>query len=68
MWTIPSFPYEEVWELWTEHQTRRFHGFPWQREAWEGLTKTALMKEAALGGKARKPLLKAAKPQVTALL
>lgn len=33
MWTIPSFPYEELWELWTEHQTRRFHGFPWQREA-----------------------------------
>lgn len=48
-----------MWELWTEHQARRLHG-----SVRPGGDDKGGIDEAAMGGKARKPLLKAAKPKV----
>lgn len=39
--TISSFPYEGMWELWTDHQARRLHGSV--RPGGGGLTKATLM-------------------------
>lgn len=58
--TISSFPYEGMWELWTDHQARRLHGSV--RPG--GGTDKGRIDVAAMGGKARKPLLTAAKPRV----